>query len=141
MVMGSDMTVESDIRALIEDYRTAWNARDFEAMAALFAEPITYVIPNGTLHLPDHAALIGKLKQQFAGLEADGFDHTDIQNVEVRQCNETTAMADLKTVARLRADGSAIDVLDAVYICVRQEGRWRLSIAMACSPGWKDTED
>ncbi len=131
------MTTQTEIEELIKVYLTAWNARDFEGMAALFTEPATYVIPGGTLHIPDHQTLIEKLKQQFAGLERDGFDHTEIEEIEARQCNETTAVADLKKVARLRADGSAIDVLDAVYICIKQEGRWRLSIAMACWPNWK----
>jgi len=132
------MTMQTEIQDLVQVYRTAWNARDFEGMAALFTEPATYVVPSGTLHIPNRLALMEKLKQQFAGLEKDGFDHTEIESVEVHQCNETTAMADLKQVARLRADGSAIDVIDAVYICIKQEGRWRLSIAMACWTNWKD---
>ncbi len=131
------MTVQTEIQELVEVYRAAWNARDFEGMAALFTEPATYVVPNGTLHIPDRLALIEKLKQQFAGLENNGFNHTEIESVEARQCNETTAMANLKNVARLRADGSAIDVIDAVYVCINQEGCWRLSIAMACWTDWK----
>ncbi len=134
------MPFNTEIQKLIDAYLEAWNARDFDGMAALFTEPATYVVPHGTLHIPDRPALIDKLKQQFADLESDGFDHTEIEAVEARQCNETTAMVDLKNVARLRADGSAIGTIDAVYVCIRQDGRWRLSIAMACSPGWKDAE-
>ena len=66
------MTTQTEIEELIKVYLTAWNARDFEGMAALFTEPATYVIPGGTLHIPDHQTLIEKLKQQFAGLERDG---------------------------------------------------------------------
>ena len=132
------MTIQTEIQQLVKIYLAAWNARDFEGMAAMFTEPATYVVPGGTAHVPDHPALIAMLKQQFAALESDGFDHTEIASVEARQCNETAAMVDLKNVARLRADGSAIDVIDAVYICVKQEGHWKLSIAMACRTNWKD---
>ncbi|QJF51551.1 YybH family protein [Roseobacter ponti] len=130
------MTVHSDIKDLIRRYLQAWNERDFPGMVALFTEPATYVIPGGTLHLPDHAALNAKLKEQFAALEADDFSHTEIRDVTVQNCTDTSAMARLHDVVRLRADGTALDVIDAVYICILQEGRWKLSIAMACTPGW-----
>src|SRR5210317_2178913 len=99
------MTVESEIQILMAKYLAAWNARDFDGMAALFTEPATYVVPEGTLHLPDRAALISKLKQQFAGMEAEGFDHTEIEAISARQCNDATAIVDLKNVQRLRRDG------------------------------------
>ncbi len=130
------MTVQSEIKDLISRYLKAWNARDYPGMVALFTEPATYVIPGGTLHLADHAALSAKLKDQFAALEADGFSHTEIRDVTVRSCTDTSAQAELHDVTRLRADGTALDVIDAVYICILQEGRWKLSIAMACTPGW-----
>ena len=131
------MTIENEIQTLFDTYLCAWNARDFEGMAALFTEPATYVIPGGTLCLPDRKALIEKLKQRFSDIEKDGFDHTKISSVEVRQCNDTTAMVDLRNIARLRADGSALEVIDAVYVCIKQDGSWRLSIAIGCWPNWK----
>lgn len=132
------MTFESEIQRLIATYLAAWNARDFEGMAALFTEPATYVVPGGTLHIPDREALIQKLKAQFKALEDDGFDHTEIETVQARQCNETTAFVDLLNLRRLRSDGTSVGEIDSVYVCIRQDGQWRLSIAMACWPGWKE---
>lgn len=132
------MSLQSEIEILIATYLTAWNARDFEGMAALFSEPATYVVPGGSLSIPDRSALISKLKDQFAALEADGFDHTEIGSISARQCNDTTAIVDLKGVARLRSDGSALEVIDAVYVCVLQNGAWHLSIAIGCWPDWRD---
>lgn len=132
------MSTKTQVHDLITTYLTAWNARDYEGMAALFTEPAVYILPDGPKNIPDRAALVESLKQQFAVLEGQGFDHTEIDRIEVRECTGTTAMADMKYVARLRSDGSVLEVIDAVYICILQEGQWKLSIAMACRPGWND---
>ena len=127
---------EKEVANLIETYRLAWNARDFNKMASLFSEPATYIVPDGNLHIPDKATLIAKLQQQFIDLEAEGFDHTEIGEVIITQCNENAALAELRDLRRLRSDGSQIAAIDALYICVFQGGNWRLSVAMAGQRGW-----
>jgi hypothetical protein len=107
-------------------------------MASLFSEPITYVVPNGTLQIPNRKALISKLKGQFSELEAEDFDHTEVEEVVVTQCNDTTALVEMKNLRRLRSDSSELEKLDALYICVLQDGVWRLSIAMACWLRWSN---
>jgi uncharacterized protein (TIGR02246 family) len=129
---------KKEIADLIETYLLAWNARDFEKMASLFSEPATYIVPSGNLHIPDKAAIISKLQQQFVEIEAEGFDRTEIGEVVVTMCNEFSALAELKNLRRLRSDGSKIAVIDALYICVLEEGSWRLSVAMAGDCGWND---
>ncbi len=132
------MTIQSEIETLFDAYLSAWNSRDFDAMVAFFAEPMVYFLPGKTVVVPDRVALLEMLKGQFADLEREGFSHTEIEEVSARLCNETTAMVDLKNVARLRADGSAVDVLDAVYVCTKQADRWYLGGATVCQPGWND---
>lgn len=132
------MTVENEIQALFDTYLRAWNARDFEGMAGLFTEPAVHVIPGGVTSFPDRAAVAANLKKRSAEMESNGFDHAKIEAVEVRQCDDATAMVDLRNIARLRADGSALDVLDAIYVCIKQDGNWRLSIAIRCWLNWKD---
>ena len=129
---------EREIADPIENYRVAWNARDFGKMASLFSEPATYIAPGGNLQIPDKAALISKFRQQFAELEAEGFDHTEIGEVVVTICNEYAALAELRNLRRLKSDGSEIAAIDALYICVLEEGSWRLSVAMAGQCGWND---
>ena len=129
---------EKEITDLIETYRLAWNARDFEKMASFFSEPATYIAPGGNLHIPDKAALMSKLRQQFVELEAEGFDHTEIGEVVVTICNEYAALAELRNLRRLKSDGSEIAAIDALYICVLEKGNWRLSVAMAGQCGWND---
>ncbi|WP_300037447.1 DUF4440 domain-containing protein [uncultured Roseobacter sp.] len=129
---------KKEIANLIETYLLAWNSRDFEKMASLFSEPATYIGPSGNLHIPSKDALISKLRQQFFALEAEGFDHTEIEEVVVTICNEHAALAELKNLRRLKSDGSEIAAIDALYICVLVEGSWRLSVAMAGDCGWND---
>lgn len=129
---------KQEIADLIETYRLAWNARDFGKMASLFSEPATYITPDGNLHIPDRAALTNKLRQQFADMESEDFHHTEIAEVVVTRCNEYAAMAELKNLRRLRSDGSEIVAMDALYLCVNQDGTWRLSVAMAGQRGWND---
>jgi uncharacterized protein (TIGR02246 family) len=136
-MVNNAMTVENEIQTLFDTYLRAWNARDFEGMAGLFTEPAVHVVPGGVVSFPDRAAVAANLKERFAELESNGFDHAEIAAVEVRQCNDATAMVDLRNIARLRADGSALEVIDAVYVCIKQDGNWRLSIAIGCWPNWK----
>ena len=110
-------------------------------MASLFSVPATYIVPSGNLHLPDKAALISKLRQQFVELDAEGFDHTEIGEVVVTICNEYAALAELRELQRLKSDGSEIAAIDALYICVLEEGNWRLSVAMAGQCGWNDKSE
>ena len=137
---STEQAIEKEISELIETYRVAWNARDFEKMASLFSEPATYITPNGNLSIPNKAALIAKLSEQFDGLDAEGFDHTEIGEVVVTRCNQVSALAELQNLRRLRSDGSEIVSMDALYICVLQQGNWRLSVAMAGDCGWNDRE-
>jgi uncharacterized protein (TIGR02246 family) len=139
--MGEVAMAKNEIADLIETYLLAWNARDFEKMASLFSEPATYIVQGGNLHIPDKDALISKLRQQFIELGAEGFDHTEIGEVVVTMCNEYAALAELRNLRRLRSDGSEIAAIDALYICVLEEGGWRLSVAMAGECGWNDKTD
>lgn len=130
------MSAEIEVQNLIATYIERWNARDFEGMAGMFTEPVTYVVPGGTTSVPNRATLVEKFKAQFADMESKGFDHTVLDSVDARQSNDTTVIADLKGVTRFKADGTVIEVIDAVYICVKQEDVWRMSIAMMCWPNW-----
>ncbi len=135
------MPAEEDIKALFGRYMDMWNDRDFAGMAALFTEPTVSVGPDGPTIIPDNAAMAASLKARFDKLEAENFDHTEIEAVDVQVADADTATADLKNVRRLRRDGSAIDELDALYILNRIGGAWKLSVAMAGAPGWRENKD
>jgi ketosteroid isomerase-like protein len=135
------MSDEADIKALFGQYMQMWNDRDFAEMAALFAEPSISIGPEGPTITPNNAAMAASLEARFERLEAENFDHTEIEAVVVQLADADTATADLKNVRRLRRDGSAIDELDALYILNRIGGAWKLSVAMAGAPGWRDRKE
>lgn len=132
------MSKEADIKALFHRYMQMWNARDFTGMAALFAEPTISIGPDGPAIIADNGAMAASLETRFERLEKEDFDHTEIEAVDVHFADDNTATAYLRSVRRLRRDGSAIDELDALYILSRIEGDWRLGVAMAGPPGWRD---
>lgn len=132
------MAEEADIKALFHRYMQMWNARDFSGMAALFTEPTVSIGPDWPTVIADNSARPESLETRFERLETEGFDHTEIEAVDVQLADENTARAYLRSVRRLRRDGSPIDELDALYILSRIDGDWRLSVAMAGAPGWRD---
>lgn len=130
--------LQSEIETLYQKFLTRWNARDFAGVAECFSEPAMYVLPAATIPVPDRAAMVALLESLFARLEADGFSHTVIGEVSARSCSGTLAVVDAKDVARLRHDGSAIEVIDGHYIAAKSPDGWRFSVAMACDRGWQD---
>ena len=129
-------TVCAEIQAFYDRYITAWNAQDFEAVAACYAEPAMFLLPTTTASLPDRAAMIAMLKTLFARLNGEGFSHTEVGSFTVKPCGEGMAIADARDAKRLRADGTAVEVIDAHYVLRKDGGDWRFAITVTCEPGW-----
>lgn len=132
------MTHTEEIRLLFDTYLTAWNARDFAGVAACYTEPSLFVMPSATVPVPDQDAMISLLENIFAGLDAQGFSHSEIGEISARTCSDALAIVDAKNVARLRADGSALEVIDAHYVVRKSEGAWKFVSAVVCDQGWQD---
>jgi len=129
-------TVDAEIAAFYDRYIAAWNAQDFPAVAACYAEPAMFVLPDATVSLPDRAATIAMLESLVARLRAEGFSHSEFACLTVKPCGPGTAIADAGAVRRLRADGTAIDTIDAHYVLRREGGDWRFAVTVTCEPGW-----
>lgn len=128
---------QDEIVALYTRFLAAWNGRDFEGVANCFAEPAFYVLPGMDVPLPDRAGFAALLKKVFAGLEADGFSHTEVGEISARACSENMAVIDAKDVARLRKDRSAIEVIDGHYVARKFDDGWRFTVAVTCTRDWK----
>jgi uncharacterized protein (TIGR02246 family) len=122
---------------LFASYLTAWNARDFEGIAACYAEPCVFVLPGQTVTLPDRATLTAFFENMLAGLDAGGFSHTAIGSVDALQCADGMAVANTRNVNRLRADGSIMEAIDGHYVLKRIDGNWRIAVAVRCDQGWR----
>ena len=131
--------LSDEVNELFQRYLSAWNERDFSAVANCFAEPSLFILPDASVPIPDKPALISALKSIFAGLDAKGFSHTEIGAVTARSCGDSLAIIDATDVRRLRHDGSVLEVIDGHYIARRIESVWYFTVATACTPGWKGT--
>jgi len=134
----SDIDPKDEIEALYRRFLTAWNGRDFAGVAVYFSEPAFYALPAADIPLPDRATFADLLEKLFAGLEADDFSHTEVGSISARACGEQIVIVDARNVARLRKNGSAIEVVDGHYVAQRFEDGWRFITAVTCTQGWQD---
>ncbi|MCB1491274.1 MAG: hypothetical protein KDJ77_05660 [Rhodobiaceae bacterium] len=135
--MSSFTDPTDEIVVLYGSFLSAWNSRDFEGVANCFAEPAFYALPGTDIPVPDRSSFVALLEKVFAGLEADGFSHTEIGEVSARACGETMAIVDAKEVARVRKDGSLIEVIDGHYVVRKFDDGWRFTMAVTCTRGWQ----
>ena len=133
------MTLQTDIQTLFQKYLTAWNARDFDAVADCYSFPCLFVLPNVSIPVPDAEAMKAMLQQLFTGLEDNGFDRTEIGNVTASACGHSLAIVDASEVKRLRADGTILETIDGHYVARLENGEWRFVSAVTCAPGWRTT--
>lgn len=124
------MSPEAEIRSLFGRYLTAWNARDFEGVAACYSAPSLFILPSASVPVAGATAMVAMLQNLFAGLEADGFSHTEIDEIDVCPRGDTFATAEASGVRRLRRDGTEIEVIDAHYILRRGESGWQFVTAV-----------
>ena len=47
------------------------------------------------------------------------------------------AIVDAKEVARVRKDGSLIEVIDGHYVVRKFDDGWRFTMAVSCTRGWQ----
>ena len=125
-------------QALFYRYLECWNARDLPGVAACFTEPSMFVLPTGTVALPDHAALVALLKKVFAGLEVAGFSHSEVGPVTATPCGDGLAIVDAAKVRRLKADGSLLEEIDGHYVMRETDEGWRFTVAVVCAAGWRE---
>lgn len=129
-------TVRTEIEAFYDRYITAWNAQDFKGVAACYAEPAMFLLPDRTVSLPDRAAMISMLETLFGRLTGEGFSHSEFDSLTVKPCGEGIAIADARDVKRQRGDGTAIETIDAHYVLRKEGGDWRFAVTVTCEPGW-----
>ena len=129
--------LEQETQKLFDRYLKAWNARNFAGVADCFTEPAMFVLPGMTVSLPNHAELVGMLRKLFETLESQGFSHTTLGRISPRPCGQNMAILDVRSVKRHRDDGSLLEEIDAHYVMKREGGRWLLTVAVSCAPGWR----
>ena len=136
--MEQDPMNKAAIEAAIHSYIAAWNAQDFNAMAAHFTEPAVFILPTGTRALATRAELAAFLRGVFEGLNVAVFDHTEIGAIEVWECADGLWAADVHDIRRVHRDGSLMETIEVEYSLRREaEGQIRLISALWCDHGWR----
>lgn len=130
--------LQDDIKALYSRFLAAWNGRDFAGVAACFTEPAFYSLASADVPLPDRESFAALLEKVFAGLEADGFSHTEVGSISARACGDGLAIVQARNVTRLRKDGSTIEIIDGHYVARKTVDGWRFAVAVTCARGWQD---
>ncbi|MCX7062955.1 MAG: nuclear transport factor 2 family protein [Gammaproteobacteria bacterium] len=132
----------ASIKTTIDSYIAAWNARDFEGMAAHFTEPAVFVLASGTHVLPTRAELADFLRAVFVPLEARGFGHTVIGAIISRLLSDGLYLAEVDDIRRFHRDGPLMETLEVQYTLRRDAaavaGGLSMVSALWCDPGWRD---
>jgi hypothetical protein len=110
-------------REVIERWVAAFNARDVEGEIAAFNFPHVR-LANGrfeTIEGPD--TLRTRHERSTAGLQAEGWHHTNLDTIEAVQSGPDKVHFTLR-YTRCRADGTPYDTFDSLWIVTDQDGHW-----------------
>lgn len=126
-------TGEAAARAALDEYLTAWNAADNEAIARSSQFPRLSIGPAGQVVVrqgPDEIETDFELLRQ-----AEGWDHTTFDLIQA--VHVSPDKVHYRVVAsRRRSDGSAYRTGPALYFVTRQNGRWGLQLQSILPPSF-----
>jgi hypothetical protein len=128
--MPSDHQAEIDAAMkVLDDFMTAFNARDSEAFEATFNFP-SIRLASGRLvtleqgfHRPEN----------FEVGAFEGWDHSAWNRREIIHAGPDKVHVDTR-FSRYRKDGSIIGGFDSVYVITRQDGHWGVKIRSSFAP-------
>ena len=120
--------IEAATRVL-DDFMTAFNARDIEAFEATFNFPSVRLASQGLVILKP-----GDMKRErfTTGALAD-WDHSKWDRREVIHAGPDKVHIDTR-FTRYRKDGSVIGGFDSIYVITRQDGHWGVKIRSSFAP-------
>jgi hypothetical protein len=114
---------------VLDDFMTAFNARDIEAFEATFNFPSVRLASN-TLRL------IEKGDQKPAMFETGPlaeWDHSAWERRDIIHSGPDKVHIDTR-FTRYRADGSVIGGFDSIYVVTCQDGHWGVKIRSSYAP-------
>jgi hypothetical protein len=114
---------------VLDDFMTAFNARDVEAFEATFNFPSVRLASNAlrVIEKGDH-----KPEMFGTGALAE-WDHSAWERRDVIHSGSDKVHIDTR-FTRYRADGSVIGGFDSVYVVTCQDGHWGVKIRSSYAP-------
>ena len=113
----------------LDDFMTAFNARDLEAFEATFNFPSVRLASN-TLALIEPGYHQPTMFQTGALAE---WDHSAWERREVIHSGPDKVHFDTR-FTRYRADGSVIGGFDSIYVVTREDGHWGIKARSSYAP-------
>jgi hypothetical protein len=114
---------------VLDDFMTAFNARDMEAFEATFNFPSVRLASN-TLRMIEK----GDYKPTMFGTGALAeWDHSAWERRDVIHSGADKVHIDTR-FTRYRADGSVIGGFDSIYVVTCQDGHWGVKIRSSYAP-------
>jgi hypothetical protein len=126
--MSSDQSSTAAIK-LLDDFMTAFNARDVEAFEKTFNFPSIRLASGKlvTLNKGDMTA------ERFTTGALAEWDHSAWERREIIHAGEDKVHIDTR-FTRYRKDGSIIGGFDSVYVITRENGHWGVKIRSSFAP-------
>ena len=104
----------------LDDFMSAWNARDVAAFAATFNYP-SVRIASGKVRIIEGAQ--SHRPDMFELMAAQGWHHSGWDRRNVIHSGDDKVHFDTQ-FARYRNDDSVIGLYDSIYIVTRHDGHW-----------------
>ncbi|MBV8682442.1 MAG: hypothetical protein JO111_06185 [Caulobacteraceae bacterium] len=127
--MTKDVAEIAAAMKVLDDFMTAFNARDVEAFEATFNFPSVRLASN-TLRVIEK----GDHKPEMFGTGALAeWDHSAWERRDVIHSGSDKVHIDTR-FTRYRADGSVIGGFDSIYVVTNQDGHWGVKIRSSYAP-------
>ncbi len=111
---------ETAAMLVLDDFMSAWNARDVTAFAATFNYP-SVRIASGKVRIIESAA--SHRPDTFELMAAQGWHHSGWHRRNIIHSGDDKVHFDTR-FTRYREDGSVIGSYDSIYIVSKQDGHW-----------------
>lgn len=114
---------------LLDDFMTAFNARDVEAFEATFNFP-SIRLASGKLVMLNKGDMTA---ERFTTGALAEWDHSAWERREIIHAGADKVHVDTR-FTRYRRDGSVIGGFDSVYVITRENGHWGVKIRSSFAP-------
>ena len=118
-----DTEIQRATMRVLDEYMTAWNAKDLVAWEKTFHFP-HYRLASGQMRVLEHAGMQDATK---VWAQIDGWHHSAWDHRRIVHSSNDKVHVDTR-FTRYRADGSKIGTYDSLYVITKENGRWGVKL-------------
>jgi hypothetical protein len=121
---------ETEAMRLLDEFMSAFNARDVKAWEATFNYPSVRLASGRVVIIDKPGFHPGDMFERFVG---QGWDHSEWDHRKVISRSDDKVHFDTR-FTRYREDGSKIGTYDSIYVVTRQDGQWGVQARSSFAP-------